>query len=155
MEIEKRKKDNYTGDNELTNGINTENIVNLEQFGNTSPEFLDNLAKYQFAETPASEKQLFNIYEENDYKNIPNFISTDLYLQFFHMYFSYIMRNIEKEKMYPLLKKMTYALYNSAKSLEQYSTDPEIKRYAQFNEVFYAIPYTLLTQKSLPVPQIT
>ena len=71
---------------------NTDNIVNLFQFENLDQELLDKLQQNNFVITEGNNLQLFHAYEENDYRQVPNFITTDLYLQAFHMYFSYILK---------------------------------------------------------------
>ena len=76
---------------------NTNNIVNLFQFKDIDKEILEKLQQNNFVITKGNNLQLFHAYEENDYRQVPNFITTDLYLQAFHMYFSYILKSLEKQ----------------------------------------------------------
>ena len=75
---------------------NTNNIVNLFQFKDIDKEILEKLQQNNFVITKGNNLQLFHAYEENDYRQVPNFITTDLYLQAFHMYFSYILKESGK-----------------------------------------------------------
>ena len=70
---------------------NPNNIVNLFQFTGFSDEFNQKLAVNNMVVTKSNNIQLFHIYEENDYRQIPNFITTDLMLQAFHIYFSSLL----------------------------------------------------------------
>ena len=73
---------------------NANNIVNLFQFKDIDEALLAKLQQNNFAITEGSNLQLFHAYEENDYRQVPNFITTDLYLQAFHMYFSYVLKSL-------------------------------------------------------------
>lgn len=149
--IENRKKEHYVqqGNHQLGN---TNNIVNLFQFKDRDSLFMDKLAKNNFVISRGKNIQLFHVYEENDYRRIPSFITTDLYLQAFHMYFSYTLKSLEQEKFIPILSDLCLKLYNESKSLTD-SEDAEIKRIADFNTTFYAIPYYLLTNKKLALSE--
>lgn len=131
---------------------NVNNIANLFQYKNTDEQFYKKLAENNFIISRGKNIQLFHLYEENDYKQLPNFITTDLYLQAFHMYFSYTLKSIEQEKLIPILTDLCLKMYNKSKALI-HSNDNEIKKLAEFNTTFYAIPYFLLTQKELALSE--
>jgi len=152
--IKEKQKQNYIGNQGNSMQVATENIVNLAKYKNVTPELLDKLGKNHFAVIPDKVPQLFNVYEENSYNNIPSFVTSDLYLQLFHMYFTYVLRTIEKEKFIPVLEQITLAMYQNSKQIASSSVDPKIKKLAEYNQVFYAIPYELLTKKKLPVPKL-
>jgi hypothetical protein len=151
--IEEKQKQNYIGDDPASIQVAAENIVNIANFKNVKPEFLEKLNKNHFVIIPERVPQLFNIYEQNNYMNIPSFVTSDLYLQLFHMYFSYVLRTIEKQKFIPALEQITLTMYNNSKQIAITNSNPQIKQIAEFNQVFYAIPYELLTKKKLPIPQ--
>ena len=130
---------------------NPDNIVNLFQFIGISDEFKQKLATNNMVITPSGNIQLFHIYEENDYRQIPNFITTDLMLQAFHMYFSYTLKLLEQQKFIPIVEKLTYSLYEKS-MLQAKSGAGELKEIAAYNATFYAIPYYILTGKKVEVP---
>ena len=92
---------------------NTNNIVNLFQFKDIDKEILEKLQQNNFVITKGNNLQLFHAYEENDYRQVPNFITTDLYLQAFHMYFSYILKSLEKQHIIPTLEMLCHS-FNAA-----------------------------------------
>ena len=130
---------------------NTNNIVNLFQFKDIDDNFKQKLRDNNFVITTGANLQLFHVYEENDYRQLPNFITTDLYLQAFHMYFSYTLKSLEQQKFIPILADLCLGLYNESKRLSE-SENPEIKAMAEYNMTFYAIPYYFLANKKLSVP---
>ena len=132
---------------------NVENIINLFQFKEYDRDFLDKLRQNNFVITPGNHLQLFHLYEQNDYRQIPSFITTDLYLQAFHIYFSYILKSLEKEKFIPILTELTEGMYDECMRLTLSGSNAEITELAEYNATFYAIPYYFLTGKKLTVPE--
>ena len=130
---------------------NPNNIVNLFQFTDISDEFKQKLAANNMVITPSNNTQMFHIYEENDYHQIPNFITTDVMLQAFHMYFSYTLRLLEQQKFIPILEKLMYGLYEESMRQTK-SGNGELREMAAYNATFYAIPYYILTEKKVEVP---
>ncbi|WP_270489778.1 DUF3160 domain-containing protein [Bacteroides finegoldii] len=131
---------------------NTNNIVNLFQFKDIGKEILEKLQQNNFVITKGNNLQLFHAYEENDYRQVPNFITTDLYLQAFHMYFSYILKSLEKQHIIPTLEMLCHSFNAACIKLAEQTEDESLKDMAEHAATFYAIPYYLLTNKTLTVP---
>ena len=140
---------NYVVENGQKLG-NVENIINLFQLKESDGAFLDKLRQNNFVITPGNHQQLFHLYEQNDYLQMPSFITTDLFLQAFHIYFSYILKSLEKEKFIPILAELSEGMYDECKRLAK--SDENLKNLAEYNATFYAIPYYFLTGKKLAVP---
>lgn len=102
---------------------NTNNIVNLFQFKDIDKEILEKLQQNNFVITKGNNLQLFHAYEENDYRQVPNFITTDLYLQAFHMYFSYILKSLEKQHIIPTLEMLCHSFNCSLHKLAEQTED--------------------------------
>ena len=131
---------------------NTNNIVNLFQFKDIDKEILEKLQQNNFVITKGNNLQLFHAYEENDYRQVPNFITTDLYLQAFHMYFSYILKSLEKQHIIHTLEMLCHSFNAACIKLAEQTEDESLKDMAEHAATFYAIPYYLLTNKTLTVP---
>jgi hypothetical protein len=129
---------------------NVDNIVNLYQFKAFDPLFMEKITQHNFVIVEGANRQLFHLYEENDYRQIPGFITTDLFLQTFHMYFSYTLKSLEQHRFIPILTDLCFALYSESMRLA--GAEGASKEMAQFNAVFYAIPYYFLTGEKLQVP---
>ena len=84
--------------------------VNLFQMERTDKRFLALLDRCNFAIAPMGYEQLFHVYEANDYHEMPSFITTDVYLQAFHMYFSYALKSLERNHFTPALQELLQTL---------------------------------------------
>src|SRR4051812_5531587 len=75
---------------------NLREIVNLRAFNRGhAPLSLQQrrmLAENLFAVSGTKAKQLFHIYEDNDYKNIPSFVTTDAILHLYHIFYDFTLR---------------------------------------------------------------
>ena len=83
--------------------VNLPNLLNPHQLVDFPTELQQKLAENGFAIVPAEHQQLFHVYEQNDYSNMPNFVTTDLYLQLFHLYVDCLLRDVEQQKLYGML----------------------------------------------------
>ena len=83
--------------------VNILNIVNPALLKDPDQQLWDYLGRNGFAIVPAQHQQLFHIYEQNDYHEFPAFVTTDLFLQLYHLYFDCMLREVEQEKFIPLL----------------------------------------------------
>ncbi len=148
--MEELAKDNikYNGKYDLGN---VDNIVNRYHFKDMDSLFVKKLVDNNFVISKGNHQQLFHVYEENDYSLTPSFITTDLYLQAFHMYFGYTLKSLEQQKFIPILSELCLELYNYSMELSK-TEDLGIKKLAEYNATYYAIPYYILTGQSLEVP---
>lgn len=114
--------------------------------------FLSNLAHHNFAIIPTKNEQLFNIYEQNEYDMMPSYITTDVFLQAYHMYFAYVLKSLEKHCFVPRMSALNTAMYKKAMEIASSSSDEEIKDLAEFNAAYFAVANELLTGEHLEVP---
>ncbi len=131
--------------------INMDNIINPYQLTDFDQRLYNAIAKNGFAIVPAEEEQLFHIYENNDYRQFPSFVTTDLYLQVFHMFFDCLLKETEEQKFSPMVTDFVKRNYDLMRKLEATATDATVKAAAAHDAAFYAIAYELNTGKSLPV----
>ena len=150
--IEELKKEQYIVKGNLRLG-NTKMIVNDRQFPEVDSLFMKNLDAFNFTIAYGTNEQLFHLYEQNDYENVPSFITTDLFLQTFHMYFSYVLKSLEKEIFIPAITEISESMYRNATRISKETGEEKIKALAEYTAAFYAIPYYLLTGEKLPVAE--
>lgn len=150
--IEELKKNDFvTVDGlKLANAANTVNMFQMSEFDN---DFYKALAERNFALVPTKDQQLFNTYENNAYQLFPSYVTTDLFLQAYHMYFEYVLKTLEKSVFMPRIHRLNEAMYNKAMSLASSTSNAEIKDLAEFNAAFYAVSDKLLMDNDLPVPE--
>lgn len=128
------------------------NVVNRDQFGKLSKDQMDLLAKNAFAAMPTDEQQLFFIYEGNDYKKAPSFITTDSVLQVYHIFYDFTLRTVERDKLYGALQTLTRGMLQGTRPLIEQLDDPEWKAAASNNVVYFAVPYSLLGKMPVVTP---
>lgn len=125
------------------------NVVNLKQFGEFTKEQKGLLYKNGFFVSPSEEEQLFYVYEKNEYKNIPSFITTDSVLHVYHIFYDYSLRVLENEKLLPVLEELTENMLK--KSIYLYNTlkNENLKNIQLKNIAFFAVAQLAL-EKELP-----
>ena len=152
LKFEKEKlKGNYK-DEKGQNLANLNHVVNLFQFKKLPDEFSHQLDQNNFVIVPSQKIQLFNGYEENDYTETPNFVTTDLYLQLFHMYFSYLMKSIETDKLIPIVNRLTLGIAKECNQIAGSTKDNHLKEIAEYVAVYAAVPNYLLTGNEQKIP---
>ena len=90
-------KANYITDKGI---VNLDNIINPFQLEEFPEELKTHLSKYGFGIVEDDHEQIYQIYEKNDYTLFPNFVTTDLYLQLYHLFFDSSMKKVEEGKLY-------------------------------------------------------
>lgn len=123
------------------------NVVNLSDFDDQiTPGQMELLASNGFVVTPSDSKQIFWIYERNDYHepNIPSFITTDSMLHTYHFFFDYVLRKIETDKLIPVLRQLTEAMLSASEEDLAATEDLEVQEAALRNVAFFAVARNLL-----------
>ena len=130
--------------------VNMQNLVNPTQLKEFDSLLCEHLAKDGFAIVPAQHDQLFNIYEQNDYSQFPNFVTTDLFLQLYHLYVDCLLREVEEQKLLQLMTDFSKDMFYAMDRWENWSGDDEVLRQTAFhNAVFFDVAYQLFTGKYL------
>lgn len=143
--IEEKLKSNYIN-TDGKSAPNTENIINLFQYTGIENSFMEKVKRNGFVMVPGNDIQLFHVYEKNDYTQTPSFVTTDLYLQVFHMYFSYLMKSIETKYLIDITKKLTGGLYKECSTIANTSNNTEIKEIADYLSIYAAVPSFIISQ---------
>ena len=128
---------------------NMDNIVNTFQLKDFNQRLYNAIAKNGFAIVPGTEKQLFHVYERNDYHEFPSFVTTDLFLQAFHMYFDCLLKETEQQKLVPMVGDFAKKNYDLMMQKASSTTDSKVKAAAEYNAAYYSIAYALMTGKDL------
>ncbi|MDE7477243.1 MAG: DUF3160 domain-containing protein, partial [Lachnospiraceae bacterium] len=134
----------YTVDADLGNVENLWQFYALQQ----NKEMADKLAKNGFVVSGNAGTEFFEIYENNRYDMIPNFVTVDSLMHTYHLYFSYLLKNIEKsylsDDILVLSKRM---LDNSIAQYEQLKGS-EWEAAAKRNVAFFSIGAKLLDDRT-------
>lgn len=145
QEMERQKRVTSAEGVEL---YNSTLAVNWFQMFQPDTSFARRLRETNIALQPADYQQLFNVYEANDYHCIPNFVTTDVMLQAYHMYFSYILKSLESDLMMRSIREALWAMLRECHT--RLSTCPEMRlRQDMYNAVYCAVGLELLGYDAL------
>lgn len=87
--------------------------------------------------------EFYEIYEQNRYQNIPSFITVDSMMHTYHLYFSYLLKNVEKNYLSDRILLLSRQMLQN--SMEQYQQlkGSEWETAAKRNVAFFTIGATL------------
>jgi len=129
--------------------VNVDNLINPLQLRDC-PDILRNaLGKNGFAIVNTDNEQIFQVYEKNDYNLFPNFVTTDLYLQLFHLYFDTTMRKVEENTLSDVMADLCQQMYQNMKNVASSTKNKNVKDAAEWNVAYYAVALSLITGKPL------
>ena len=149
----KAREDQLLKQNLTPSGMpNLDNVINPYQLESFPDAMRQHLAKYGFGIVEADHEQIFQVYEKNDYNMFPSFITTDLYLQLFHLYFDTVLRKVEEGKLADVMASLCLKMHDTMEEKAKTASDKAMKDAAEWNTAFFAVGYQLLTEKKLSVP---
>ncbi|MDR1558631.1 MAG: DUF3160 domain-containing protein [Clostridiales bacterium] len=128
------------------------NIVNIASFTNLTPNQREFLAKNHFVVTPGDNQQLFYVYEQNEYKAIPSFITTDSILQLYHVFYDYSLRTTEETALMPELLRLTQGMITELSAEYREASDDEIKQALSDCVAYFVTALRLLGTDASDIP---
>jgi hypothetical protein len=130
------------------------NIENLEQYGNFTEQQKKKLQENNFFIDSTDQEQLFYIYEDNEYKKIPSFVTTDSVLHTYHIFYDYSLRTLEAEKLLAEVEQLTENMLNKSINVYNHLENVNIQNIQLKNIAYFAVAQLAL-QKELPeaIPQ--
>ena len=130
----------YTVSSDLSNIDNLWQFYNLQQGG----EIADKLAENGFVVTGNAGAEFFEIYEENRYEMIPNFVTVDSLMHTYHLYFAYLLKNIEKEYLSDALIGLSKRMLENSQTQYKALKGTEWESAAKRNVAFFTVGSMLL-----------
>ena len=135
--------------------VNVANLLNPTQVKDIDPKLSQQLGQDGFAIVPARHNQLFEVYEQNDYQEFPNFVTTDLFLQLYHLYFDCMLRELEEARLLKLMTNFSRHMFYAMDRLVNWSGSDETVSQAAFkNCVYYSVAHYLFTGQYLGTPDV-
>lgn len=139
------------------------NVKNAEFFGEFSDAQRKFLVENGFliTKTPVLEyegnrdfmyDQIHQIYDDNEYKSIPSFVTTDSMTHIFHIFYDGFLRDIEKNELYPKSIEMTKKLLESNIEIYNQLENQRLKELQLKNVAFFAVGANILGAEVENVP---
>ncbi|MDE7341479.1 MAG: DUF3160 domain-containing protein [Lachnospiraceae bacterium] len=119
------------------------NVDNLWQFY-LQDGFKTQLAENGFVVFGEAGFEFYEIYENNRYEQIANFVTVDSMMHTYHLYFAYLMKNVEKEYLYAYLTLLSRKMLESSVSQYELLKGSEWEEAAMRNVAFFTIGAALL-----------
>lgn len=131
--------------------VNMANLLNPQQIKDFDASLCQHLGEQGFAIVPSNNSQLFHVYEQNDYTDFPSFVTTDLYLQLYHLYIDCMLRELEEYQLLPLMTEFSQDMIDASLAFihNSPSDDSESKRIAGRNLQFFQVAHHLFTGKPI------
>lgn len=119
------------------------NVENWDRFW-LSEEAAAKLLQNGFVVYDSAGSEFFPIYEQNRYNQVPNFVTVDSLMHTYHLYFSHLLKNIEKNYLSDSLLQLSKEML--AASQEQYDAliGTEWENAARRNVAFFTVGAKLL-----------
>lgn len=89
------------------------NVANLGQYY-LQDEVKELLVKNGFSVDGSAGNEFFEIYENNRYQYMPNFVTVDSLMHTYHLYFSYLMKNLEKNYLSDCILNLSRRMTDAA-----------------------------------------
>ncbi|MDE6064583.1 MAG: DUF3160 domain-containing protein, partial [Lachnospiraceae bacterium] len=124
------------------------NVENLGQFY-FGEGLAAKLAQNGFVVCGGGGSEFFEIYETNRYNQIPNFVTVDSMMHTYHLYFAYLLKNIERSYLSDSLTQLSNRLL--AASIAQYEAlkGTEWEHAAKRNVAFFTVGAKLLDDSTV------
>ncbi len=125
------------------------NVLNMSDFPELSAAQKEMLLQNRFFVSPSDQAQLFYVYELNEYQKVPNFITTDSVLHTYHIFYDYLLRTLENEKLLQLTEELTEEMLLKSIAVYEGLDEGELK-VAQGKNISYFTVAQLLLENELP-----
>ncbi len=128
----------YTVESDLSN------VYNRDQFYlDPDSEQVRLLSENLFYVTDGYNKEFFETYETNRYSLIPNFITVDSMMHTYHLYFSYLMKNTERDSLTSALSSVSQTMLTASLSQYEILKGSEWESAALRNVEFFSVGASL------------
>lgn len=122
------------------------NVTNLERFYSltTNEDQAALLARNGFLIDSNSSDEFFQIYEYNRYAQIPSFVTVDSLMHTYHLYFSYLLRNTERNYLSDSLTRLSVRMLEASADQYEQLKGSEWEDAARRNVAFFTVGASLL-----------
>lgn len=103
------------------------------------------LERYGFVVSPGDEKEVYDVYTQARNRNQPIFISTDAVLHTCHIFFDYLLRILEMEKLFTRVEELTDMMIAGSRDQYKEAKRQEVKEAARLNIGFFSVAKKLLS----------
>ncbi len=122
------------------------NVINIKDFYFSDKQKAAILANYFFIMARNGGDEFFETYEQNRYALKPSFVTTDSMMHVYHLYFSHLMKNTERNYLSDSLAKLASGMLERSAAQLETLRGTEWEKAALTNTAFFAVGASLLDQ---------
>lgn len=127
------------------------NIENLEQFSGFTKEQTKMLVNNGFVVLPSNDTRMYYVYDNNEYKGVPNFITSDSVLHLYHQFYDKSLISVESGYLYEDLELMTKQMLDKSILLLEELQEEDLKALQKKNIIYFLVA-RMLMQQSTEIP---
>lgn len=122
------------------------NLANLERFYSLTVDEKQaaQLAQNGFIVSEGYNQEFFQLYEYNRYEIIPSFVTVDSLMHTYHLYFSFLLRNTERNYLSDSLTKLSNRMLDASAAQYEQLKGSEWEEAAVRNVAFFTVGASLL-----------
>jgi hypothetical protein len=120
------------------------NLDGLQNITLSAPK-LELLQRNGFAVSPGREKEIYDIYSQAKKRGQHIFVTTDAVLHTCHIFFDYLLRILELEKLYPRVEELTGRMIVLSSDQYEKAQKEDVKEAARLNIGFFSAAKKILT----------
>lgn len=123
------------------------NVDNLWQFYLEEGQ-IQKLSRNGFVVSGDAGREFYEVYEMNRYSMIPNFVTVDSMMHTYHLYFSYLLKNIEKDYLADRISQLSSRMLENSISQYEKMKGSEWENAAKRNVAFFTVGAKLLNDST-------
>ncbi len=97
------------------------------------------LEQQGFVVKPGREKEIYDIYIQAKKQNQPIFVTTDAFLHTCHLFFDYLLRILEIERLFDRAVELTDLMLHLSQNQFKEAEDPNVREAARLNIGFFSV----------------
>ncbi|MFT4145203.1 MAG: DUF3160 domain-containing protein [Mobilitalea sp.] len=124
------------------------NIENINQFNGFTKEQINMLASNGFVVLPSNQTRINYVYDSNEYRGIPNFVTSDVVLHMYHQFYDKSLMGVELNYLYKDLDLMTKQMLEKSILLQEQLKDEDLIQLQNKNIVYFLVARMLVLGNS-------
>ena len=123
------------------------NMDNLWQYY-LEDEMKEKLAQNYFVVCGDAGNEFFEIYEQNRYGQLASFVTVDSLMHTYHLYFSYLMKNVERDYLCDKIAQLSKMMLEDSRKVYESLKGSEWEDAAKRNVAFFTVGLKLLEEET-------
>ena len=129
------------------------NVINMDAFYLNNAQ-LDCLRRNGFLVMRETGREFFEVFEQNRYNLVPNFVTVDAMTHTYHLYFAFLLRNTERGYLSAMVRNLAGLLLQASEAQLEALRGTEWEQAARRNAGFFAVASQLMGADASVPPEV-